>query len=154
MKRTLIMFLLFANSANCQNQNSIWCFSDSAGIDFTNINTPVSINTGMDGRGSCASIADSAGNLLFYAFTRAATWLGNFTGQVFNSQHQIMQNGDTVQGEAWYNELTIIPKPNSNNLYYLFSMSETNVPTQGMWYSLVDMNANGGLGSVIVKMYE
>ena len=105
----------------------------------------------MDGRGSCASIADSAGNLLFYAFTRAATWLGNFTGQVFNSQHQIMQNGDTVQGEAWYNELTIIPKPNSNNLYYLFSMSETNVPTQGMWYSLVDMNANGGLGSVIVK---
>ncbi len=151
MKRTLIMFLLFANSANCQNQNSIWCFSDSAGIDFTNINTPVSINTGMDGRGSCASIADSAGNLLFYAFTRAATWLGNFTGQVFNSQHQIMQNGDTVQGEAWYNELTIIPKPNSNNLYYLFSMSETNVPTQGMWYSLVDMNANGGLGSVIVK---
>ncbi|MEZ5069342.1 MAG: T9SS type A sorting domain-containing protein, partial [Bacteroidia bacterium] len=71
--------------------------------------------------------------------------------QIFTNQHQIMQNGDTVQGEAWYNELTIIPKPNSNNLYYLFSMSETNVPTQGMWYSLVDMNANGGLGSVIVK---
>ncbi|HNR49106.1 MAG TPA: hypothetical protein PKN14_07635, partial [Bacteroidia bacterium] len=150
MKKIVALFLI-TSACLAQNQNNIWCFGDSAGIDFTNINTPVSINTGMDGRGSCASIADSAGNLLFYAFTRAAPWLGNFTGQVFNSQHQIMQNGDTVQGEAWYNELTIIPKPNSNNLYYLFSMSETNVPTQGMWYSLVDMNANGGLGSVIVK---
>ncbi|MCB8930557.1 MAG: T9SS type A sorting domain-containing protein [Bacteroidia bacterium] len=62
-----------------------------------------------------------------------------------------MQGGDTIVGEAWYNDMVSIPKPNSNNLYYLFSMSETNVPTQGMWYSLVDMNANGGLGSVIVK---
>ncbi|MEZ5107964.1 MAG: T9SS type A sorting domain-containing protein [Bacteroidia bacterium] len=148
MKKIVALFLI-TSACYAQNQNSIWCFGDSAGINFQNINNPVPFSSGMVGRGSCTSISDTIGLLQFYSFTREG--IGNFSAQIFTNQHQIMQNGDTVQGEAWYNELTIIPKPNSNNLYYLFSMSETNVPTQGMWYSLVDMNANGGLGSVIVK---
>src|SRR5690606_25147133 len=102
-----------------------------------------------DGRGSCTTIADDNGQLLFYSYTVANAT--NFETNVFNSQHQLMQNGDTIVGEAWYNELTIIPMPGNDSLYYLFSMGEVDIPTQGMWYSLVDMNANGGLGSVIVK---
>ncbi len=147
MKRTLIMFLLFANSAYCQNQNSIWCFGDSAGIDFNSTN-PFPINSIVRARGSCTSVADSAGLLLFYSFTNATT---NFSTVVINSQNQLMPNGDTIVGESWANELIIVPKPNSNNLYYLFSMSETNVPTEGFWQSTIDMNANGGLGAVIQK---
>ncbi len=151
--RNLILLLFVSASFNswAQNRNSVWCFGDSAGIDFTNINTPVSINTGMDGRGSCVSIADSAGNLLFYAFTRAAPWLGNFTGQVFNSQHQLMQNGDTIAGTSNFNEFTITPKPGNNSFYYLWSTDIQNPPAQGLSYSIIDMNSNAGLGAVIQK---
>ena len=51
-----------------QNRNNIWCFGDSAGIDF-NQTVAAPINTNLDTRGSCTSIADSTGNLLFYAST-------------------------------------------------------------------------------------
>lgn len=142
------MFLLFANYSFCQNQNSIWCFGDSAGIDFSGTN-PITFASGLRTRGSSVAIADTNGILLFYAHTRAS--IGNYSTQVFNNLHQIMQNGDTIVGEGWYNELSIIPKPNSGNLYYLFSMSETNVPTEGFWVSTIDMNANAGLGAVIQK---
>lgn len=50
-----------------QNRNSIWCFGDSAGIDFRNVSMPVPITTGFDTRGTCASVSDSLGNLLFYS---------------------------------------------------------------------------------------
>jgi len=148
MKKIVALFLI-TSACYAQNQNSIWCFGDSAGINFQNINNPVPFSSGMVGRGSCTSISDTIGLLQFYSFTREG--IGNFSAQIFTNQHQIMQNGDTVQGEAWYNELTIIPKPNSNSLYYLFSMSITNVPTEGFWQSTIDMNANGGLGAVIQK---
>ncbi len=145
--KKIISFLLITSCCFAQHQNNIWCFGDSASIDFGNGIIPFA--SGMDGRGSCTSIADSSGQLLFYAYTAANGT--NFETNVFTSQHQMMQNGDTIVGEAWYNELTIIPKPNSNNLYYLFSMGEVDIPTQGLWLNTIDMSANGGLGSVIQK---
>lgn len=151
MKKTLLAKLLLViilNSAQAQYNSSLWCFGDSAGIDFNGV-VPIPFHSGMVGRGSCGSVADSTGILQFYAFTREG--IGNFSTQVFTSQHLIMQNGDTIQGEAWYNELTIIPKPNSNNLFYLFSTSITNILTEGFWLSTIDMNANSGLGTVIQK---
>lgn len=145
--KKIISFLLITSCCFAQYQNNIWCFGDSAGIDF-NISSPASFSSIVRARGSCTSVADSSGSLLFYAFTNATF---NYSTIVANSLHQIMQNGDTIVGESWANELTIVPKPNSNNLYYLFSMSETNVPTQGLWLSTIDMNANGGLGAVVQK---
>ena len=145
--KKIISFLLITSCCFAQNQNNIWCFGDSAGIDFNSI-TATPIASGMRGRGGCTSVADSTGNLLFYSFTNATN---NYSTRVFNSQHQLMANGDTIVGEAWYNDMVSIPKPNSNNLFYLFSMSETNIPTEGMWLSTIDMNANAGLGAVIQK---
>ena len=145
--KKIITLLIVTSSCFAQNQNNIWCFGDSAGIDFNSTN-PFPINSIVRARGSCTSVADSAGLLLFYSFTNATT---NFSTVVINSQNQLMPNGDTIVGESWANELIIVPKPNSNNLYYLFSMSETNVPTEGFWQSTIDMNANGGLGAVIQK---
>ncbi len=145
--KKIITFLFLTSYSFAQNQNNIWCFGDSAGIDF-NTSSPASFNSIVRARGSCTSVADSSGSLLFYAFTNATF---NYSTIVANNLHQIMQNGDTIVGESWANELTILPKPNSNNLFYLFSMSETNVPTEGLWVSTIDMNANVGLGSVIQK---
>ncbi len=62
----LFLSLLFYNNATAQDRNSIWVFGDSAGIDFSNVLNPVNIVTNCQSKGSCSSIADSAGNFLFY----------------------------------------------------------------------------------------
>jgi hypothetical protein len=148
MRATLLFFLIFISAADsfCQNRNSVWCFGDSAGIDFSS-GAPVTFASGMDGRGSCSSIADTNGNLLFYADTRAGNWW--YSTRVYNSQHQIMQNGDSINGESWYNELVAVPM--GNNIYYLFSTCLTFTNAKGLYYSIIDMNQNGGLGAVIQK---
>ncbi|HQP02691.1 MAG TPA: hypothetical protein PK337_10360 [Bacteroidia bacterium] len=107
-KRALLFFFFLFSYNTYAQQNNIWCFGDSAGIDF-NASLPSTFNSSIKGRGSCTSIADSTGNLLFYAYTRA-TLFGKTT-LVFNYTHQLMDNGDSIVGEGWYNELTIIPDP-------------------------------------------
>jgi len=148
MKFLLFITCLFPISVIglLQNQNSVWCFGDSAGINFSTGN-PTTFASGMDGRGSCVSISDTTGDILFYANTRAGNWW--YSTRVFNSLHQLMQNGDSINGEAWYNELVIMPI--ENNYYYLFSICDVFTNAKGLYYSIIDMNQNGGLGQVLQK---
>jgi hypothetical protein len=153
MKRFTFLLLLIPFFSSAQFRNNIWCFGDSAGIDFSNLNNPIPISTSLDTRGSCVSISDSLGNLLFYANTRAGV-VGCHTTQIRNSQHQLMDNGDSIVGEGWYKELIIIPINNgSNNLFYIFSSSIIGCQSgfEGLYYSIIDMSYNGGLGKVINK---
>ena len=61
-----------------------------------------------------------------------------------------MDSGDTLAGEAWYNEMVVIADPGNSQRYYLFHL-ETFVQNPGMYYSIIDMTYNGGLGKVISK---
>lgn len=130
-----------------QNRNSVWCFGDSAGIDFNIVSNPVPITTGLRSRGSCASVSDASGNLLFYANTRAAS--GTYSTLVYDAQNNIMSNGDTIMGVGWYNELLIIPNPLNDSTYFLFSLGVTSF--YGIYYSIIDMRLNNGMGDVTVK---
>ncbi len=148
MKKTLILFFCFTSFISVsQNRNSIWCLGDSAGIDFTNINNPQPIHTAVKSRGSCVSVSDSIGNLLFYAYTRA-TVAGNTT-LVINSNDVLMQNGSNVIGRGWYQELVIVSDPGNSNRYYLFCVGVTSI--FGLYYSIIDMNLDSGRGEVILK---
>jgi hypothetical protein len=147
-KLTLIFFIFCLNVFS-QNRNSIWCFGDSAGVDFSNLSTPQPIHSAAKSRGSAVSVSDSTGQLLFYAYTRA-TIAGNTT-LIKNRNNQLMQNGNNVVGQGWYEELTIIPVPGNSSQYYLFSAGVTNSGPQGLYYSVVDMSLNAGLGSVILR---
>ncbi len=140
------IFFLLPFFAFSQNRNSIWCFGDSAGIDFRNVTNPIPVSTSLDTRGSSVSISDSLGNLLFYAYTRA-TIPGNTT-IVRSWNDSIMQNGTNIIGEGWYRELVIIPDPADSNSYYLFSIQPTG---SGLYYSKIDMSQNGGFGIVTQK---
>jgi hypothetical protein len=147
----LILFWLILISTiqlRAQKSGYIWAFGDSSGIDFNNLSAPQPIVTSMDSRGSCVSIADTSGNLLFYANTRAAT-AGNTT-KVYNRLHQEMPNGSNIIGQGWYKELVIIPMPDSTSKYYIFSISITS-SVIGFYYSVVDMTLNNGLGDVTTK---
>src|SRR5688572_16323955 len=130
MKRSTFLILLIPFFSSAQFRNNIWCFGDSAGIDFSNPHNPVPIVTSMDGRGSCVSVAES---LLFYANTRSG--MGNASTLVYDSQNQIMANGDLIRGEAWFNELVAIPR--LNNTYFLFSINQVFSFTKGFYYSII-----------------
>lgn len=145
--KVLILLLLVPIATMAQKQTYNWCFGDSSGIDFNTLINPQAINSGLRTRGSCVSVSDSSGNLQMYAFTRA-TIPGNTT-KIFNQQNQLIQNGDSIVGRGWYHELVIVPKPGNDSIYYVFSVGVTSI--YGLYYSVVDMKANGGLGAVIQK---
>ena len=91
-KFIFILSLVITGEIKAQNRNSIWCFGDSAGINFSNINNPVPITTAMRGRGSCVSIADDSGNLMFYSNTYSYLTL------VWNALNDTMTNSYPMGG--------------------------------------------------------
>lgn len=149
-KYLVIVFLFISTGLFAQNQNTVWCFGDSAGIDFGS-GSAIPFESGMDGRGSCVSIADPGGNLLFYAATMYAySTSSSFGAFIFNANHEVMENGDSIFGQGWYQEIVIIPHPRNDSTYYLFSIGVTS-SSPGLRYSLIDMRLNGGLGKVVFK---
>jgi hypothetical protein len=150
-KSLYIALLVFCVSNSlCQNRNNVWCFGDSAGIDFNSLNNPIPIVTSLDTRGSCASICDTSGSLLFYVQTKPT--FNCYGGEVFNKLGLIMQNGDSLRGESWYHELIIIPWPGNDNLFYLFYVgSACGGNDFGFFYSIIDISQNAGIGNVIQK---
>ncbi|MBL0339491.1 MAG: T9SS type A sorting domain-containing protein [Bacteroidetes bacterium] len=141
--------VFYSYISNAQNRGNIWCFGDSAGIDFNNGAVP--INSSLNTRGSCVSYCDTSGQLILYASTGWADIFINFpfSTQIFNSSDSLILNGDSIRGNNWYKELVLIPMPDDSMKYYLFSAGVTSGP--GFSYSIVDMNQNGGLGEVVQK---
>ncbi|MBX3163830.1 MAG: T9SS type A sorting domain-containing protein [Bacteroidetes bacterium] len=146
---TLFLLLLTAFVLPAQNQLSKWYFGKHAALDFmTNPPTVLNnsaMNNGVGGsvEGS-SSIADAAGNLLFY--TNGET--------VWNSQHTIMANGTGLFGSLSSVQSSMIIKHSVNpNLYYIFTMDCCGTSGSGndFNYSVVDMSLAAGLGSVTVK---
>ncbi|MBX2892455.1 MAG: T9SS type A sorting domain-containing protein [Saprospiraceae bacterium] len=112
-----------------------------------------------------SSICDSAGNLLFY--TNGCVIAG--------ADDEILENGEGINpGNAhnlWceqYNEgysggpaaSVILPMPDSSGVFYLFHKRFTlfynpiSVNIDKLFYTVVDMNQNGGKGKVLEKNVE
>ncbi len=142
-----LIILLSCNFLQAQRGN-IWCFGDSAALDFSNLSNPIATNSSVVSRGSCVSIADTSGDLLFYAHTRSGAG-GIITGLIYNTNHQLMVEGDSIAGGGWYQEMVIVPNPADDSSYYVFSVGVT--MQFGLMYSIVDMGGDGGLGKVTQK---
>ncbi|MEO8150672.1 MAG: T9SS type A sorting domain-containing protein [Bacteroidia bacterium] len=133
-----------------QNRNSVWCFGDSALIDFSDTTNILVKSSSVDSRGSCTSMSDISGKLLFYTATMPYSAANSFYATfVFDSINAIMQNSDSIFGHAWYNELVTILNPANDSTYYLFSVGVTTI--FGLYYSIIDMRLNNGLGAVTQK---
>ncbi len=102
----------------------------------------------------CILCSDSTGNLLFHTNGR----------QIRNRLHNIMENGDTINpGPVWLDYPDDYPSPTSGlsipapglpNHYYVIHTSNSysvSTPFPILYYSLIDMNQNGGLGKVVMK---
>ncbi len=141
MKLNTIFFLLFISfRLYAQKETNNWLFGYHAGLNFNN-GSPVPISGCALSTVECsASISDTSGNLLFY--TDGAI--------VFDKNNAQMPNGFGLLGHVSATQgALIIRKPESANLYYIFSINTSCF--KEFVYSIVDMNENGGLGDVILK---
>lgn len=144
MKRILnILILLYTVSVFSQRETAVWYFGNQAGLDFNSgIAIPLT-DSAMYTVEGCSTICDSDGDLLFY--TDGTT--------IYNRNHQVMQDGTGLLGNASSTcSSIIIPYPNHENQYYVFTVHTSDFfynLSQGLNYSIVDMNLDSGFGGVI-----
>jgi hypothetical protein len=154
--RFLILILIFiATTASAQYTDRYWVFGDSAGIDFKIPSNPQPANSILRVRGTCASICDSAGDLVFYCGSpNWQQWLAPNTiytdGTVINKNHEVVESGDSLSTSGWYQEMAIVPMPGNDSLFYVFCAGVTSA-TNGFFYSIVDVKYNNDQGRVIQK---
>ncbi len=149
MKKTVLISLaalVVAVSASAQKQGDKWIFGQEAGVDFST-GVPVAI-TGVTGTDTpttlmqegTASIADSAGNLLFYSSGQTA----------WNRYNKVMPHGHGLMGGISSTQAAIIvPLPGSSRYFYLFTTDQFQsyfAPSAvaGCRYSIIDMCADSG----------
>jgi len=135
------LLCLFSFTVWAQGENANWYFGQGAGVNFNT--TPSSaltngqINASYTGS---ACMSDAAGNLLFY--TDGST--------VYNQNHVPMQNGNgtLIGGGSSAQDVAIVPKPGDADRYYIFHLDYNVSAGDVYYYSIVNMAANGGLGTV------
>jgi hypothetical protein len=139
MKNLLIfLFLIISSVSFAQKEDNIWYFGVNAGLDFTT-GSPIAISDGQIVTYDCtASICDrSTGALLFYSD-------GN---TVWNKNHTIMPNGTgLIGGLSAGQTVAIVRNAEAIEKYYIFTVPQFG--SGGLYYSVVDMNLNGGNGDV------
>jgi gliding motility-associated-like protein len=136
---TLIIVLLVVKIASAQNEANNWFFPDECGLDF-NSGTPVVLYDGqIENLYATATISDSLGNyLLSCEWSKAYTEFG------------ILDNSETTLCPG-YSGLAIAKWPGRQGIYFIITSGIDYNPNPGLHYSVVDLNVNNGLGSVIEK---
>ena len=142
---TTLLFLtcaiFFINDVYSQRQADHWYFGYNCGLNF-NFGEPEVLYNGLThlGFGGVGTMSDSLGNLLFYSEGDT----------VFTSQHIPMENGiGFVSGGGMQTNL-IVQRPESDSLYFLFQTPNLG-GSMGLYYSIIDISLNNGLGAVIEK---
>lgn len=140
--KPLILILFFISTTiSAQERAMVWYFGDQSGIDFSGTEPQILNEGNMIAEAGCASICDENGNLLFY--TNGNT--------VWNKNHELMLNGDTLNGSQLVNQNSVIvPKPLSDSIYYLFTLNDYD-SLRGFNYSVINMNMENGLGKLVEK---
>ncbi len=140
--------MIWSGRVTAQYEN-VWVFGNNVGLDF-NSGSPVPIATGIVGYGEAsASVCNAQGKLLFY--TEGS--------EVWNRNHRRMPNGINLTGINSQTYITsstsqgalIVPMLDSPDKYYIFSLTaQEQVSNMGrLYYSVVDMSLNDGLGDII-----
>lgn len=166
----VLINVVFSYTANAQWQNGLWIgkqannfvYAGGMHIDFST-NPPASSvipyswatpGPSVYYEGS-ASISDgSSGELSFYEFQ---TPLSFKFMDIYNKNHQVMDNGNAIAGGnmSMTQKSIIIPKPNSATNYFIFAINShynsSPANQSSLYYSEVDMSLDNGLGAVVVK---
>ena len=141
-----LLCLCLSLSFTAQNETIYWYFGNRAALNFDKGKIEVLGNSAMEAPAGSTSIANEDGLLMFYS-DGASVW---------NRKHEIMENGSGLAGDPNnFQSAIIVPKPGTNNNYYLFyarSENSTNpLVTAGSFYSEIEFSNDFPLGKVISK---
>jgi len=152
----LIGLAVFIRQSTQAQFNNNWAFGIEQGLNFNGDSIKLiktAINDTADYKykpGYSSTISDCNGNLLFYSN-------GNV---VLNKNHKQMLNGRLITSGRNNADIStnclIIPIPLSGTLYY-FIYSNIQYggihpeDSTGLFFALIDMNGDGGLGEVLFK---
>lgn len=136
--------LLISSLAFSQKVANNWLFGDF-GLEFKSDTVVIRKDYAVHKNRGMGIISDSNGQLLCY--TDGMT--------IWNKNHTIMPNGQnmstTLSGTKIQSSL-IIPKPGSSSIYYTFTVHTYNGQSAaGLYYSIVDITKDNGLGDVTLK---
>lgn len=124
-----------------QRQANTWYFgNDGAGLHFddecqVNVLTDGPIN----GYEACATVSDASTGEYLFCTNSAQVWDRN--GQLMTAA-PLVPNGNTIT------QVTIVQKPGSDRLYYIFTSEVQAFSGQGYRFHAVDMSLNGGAGGM------
>lgn len=150
MKNVYLYIAVWLIGLGCygQNlQNANWYFGNHAGLTFLpSPATPAPLSGSiMNVDEGCASVSDSAGNLLFY--TNGITVLDqNHTPMLGVGSNSLFGDGSSTQNAI------IVPKPGDPGNYYIVTINGQTgsaANPKGVYYSEVDMSLNGGYGDIV-----
>ncbi|MFH6767234.1 T9SS type B sorting domain-containing protein [Gaetbulibacter aquiaggeris] len=133
------LLIIFISVSQAQSEADSWFFGSGSGLKFNGTSKPFPQYGSLRTFEGCASISDGSGNLLFYSDGST----------VWSRDHKIMPRGINLLGdESSTQSALIVPHPTLTNIYYLFTVGSTQVPS-GYHYYTIDMNKNNGMGDVI-----
>lgn len=143
MLRYLLPFLLLFIGPICtaQRYGEHWQFGYRVGLDFSDCAPKVirdGSNTGFEGS---AAVSNDQGVLQFYTNSR----------YVWNRLHELMPNGELTDEGNTLSQVLIQKVPLTTSLYYIFTTTAQASGAGGFRYHVVDMEADGGLGDVVLS---
>lgn len=149
------VFFITVYVAFAQGYADNWVILNNFGLNFSSGN-PVSFSSSAQNydnfihfipNGAISSISDKNGALLFYACNDT----------VYNSQHVMMDNGFDIKqieiGGSYHHTSVIVPLPHNDSIFYLIHLgsSSSNNAVINLYCSVININSNNGLGTVIQK---
>ncbi|MCF6170627.1 MAG: gliding motility-associated C-terminal domain-containing protein [Bacteroidales bacterium] len=139
----ILLISIIPNLLHAQKEANIWYFGEKAGLDFSAGNPVPLIDGQMATEEGCSTISSPEGELLLY--TDGST--------VWNKDHNIMPNGTGLLGHPSGTQSgMIVPFPGVLDKVIVFTV-DWNVDggDNGLRYSMVDLNLEGGLGDVVAS---
>jgi len=142
------LIVVFALSISCltysQKVANNWLFG-YFGLEFKSDTVVIRHDYAAHANRGMGIISDNNGQLLCY--TDGLT--------IWNRNHTVMPNGQnmstTLSGTTVQSSI-IVPKPGSNSIYYTFTVHPYNGQSAaGLYYSIVDLTEDNGLGDVTLK---
>ncbi|MFQ5446851.1 MAG: hypothetical protein ACE5FF_07955, partial [Saprospiraceae bacterium] len=156
----LFSLIFFSYKLFGQLNDNNWLFNrlntKTFQVDFRTSPPSVTVDVKMPLAFTKASFSDAEGNILFY--TNGI--------QINNKSDEMMENGDSLNAGYWANVSSSVGypvpkgaffllKPLDSTMCFLFHMYTETISgahfLSKFYYSLIDMNANNGLGSVVEK---
>ena len=145
----LVLCALFTcgHQTFAQGENKHWHFGYGHHIDFNSAPATYNNNSSVSTFESSATVSDAQGNLLFYTigcriWDRNGNEMPNATGLKGNGCNA----GVAGSGQE---SVQVIPHPAHPDLYFVFSACAMEDGQDTVYYHLVNMRLNGGLGDVV-----